>query len=90
MKKLKFTTKPAIALYAMLVAVFLGGCDMPTQYVHIAKNKPYLIVEGVELSNSNNLLKYKYTVHDASGKVIFYLDEKYVIGDTLWVGKNCH
>jgi hypothetical protein len=46
MKKLKFTTKPAIALYAMLVAVFLVGCDMPTQYVQIAKNKPYLIVEG--------------------------------------------
>ena len=26
MKKLKFTTKPAIALSTMLVAVFLCGC----------------------------------------------------------------
>ena len=26
MKKLKFTTKPAIALYAMLAAVLLVGC----------------------------------------------------------------
>jgi hypothetical protein len=26
MKKLKFTTKPAIALYAMLAVVFLCGC----------------------------------------------------------------
>jgi hypothetical protein len=90
MKKLKFTTKPTIALYAMLVAVFLGGCDAPTQYLEIPKNKPYLIIEKTELSYIETLAKYRYTTRDNSGKVVFYLDEKLIIGDTVWVGKTCH
>ena len=88
MKKLKFTTKTAIAVYAMLAVVFLGGCDMPTQYVELPKNKPYLIIEQIKLSNSESLGKYRYTTRDNSGLVVFYLDEKVNIGDTLWVGKN--
>ncbi len=76
--------------YALCVAVFLVGCDAPTQYVQIQKTQPYLIIESVELSNSDKLMKYKYTVHDWSGKVVFWLDEKYNIGDTLRLGKNCH
>lgn len=88
MKKLKFTTKTAIAVYAMLAVVFLSGCDMPTQYVQLPKNKSYLIIEQAEISNSASLGKYRYTTRDNTGKVVFYLDEKMNIGDTLWVGKN--
>lgn len=87
MTKLNFTTKTAIALYAMLCVVF-SGCDMPTQYVQLPKNKPYLIIEQTKLSDSKTLGKYRYTTRDNSGKVVFYLDEKITIGDTLWVGKN--
>ena len=87
MTKFKFTTKTAIALYAILAVVFMSGCDMPTQYVQLPKNKPYLIIEQVELSNSKTLGKYRYTTRDNTGKVVFYLDEKVNIGDTLWVGK---
>jgi hypothetical protein len=88
MTKFKFTTKTAIALYAMLAVVFLGGCDMPTQYVQLPKNKPYLIIEQAELSDSETLGKYRYTTRDNTGKVVFYLDEKMNIGDTVCVGKN--
>lgn len=88
MKKFKISTVAAIAVYAMLAVVFLGGCDMPTQYVQLPKNKPYLIIEQTELSNSESLGKYRYTTRDNSGSVVFYLDEKVNIGDTLWVGKN--
>ena len=88
MTKFKFTTKTAIALYAMLAVVFLSGCDMPTQYVQLPKNKPYLIIEQAELSDSETLGKYKYTTRDNTGEVVFYLDEKMNIGDTVCVGKN--
>ena len=89
MTKFKFTTKTAIALYAMLAVVFLSGCNnMPTQYVHLPKNKPYLIIEQTELTKSETLGKYRYTTRDNTGKVIFYLDEKLSIGDTLWISKN--
>ena len=88
MTKIKFTTKTAIALYAMLAVVFLSGCDMPPQYVKLPKNKNYLIIEQAGLSGSKTLGKYRYTTRDNTGKVIFYLDEKVNIGDTLWVGKN--
>ena len=88
MKKLNFTTKPAIALYAMLAVVFLSGCDAPTQYVQLPKNKPYPIIEQAELSDSETLGKYRYTTRDNTGKVVFYLDEKMNIGDTVCVGKN--
>lgn len=88
MTNFKFTTKTSIALYAMLAVVFLGGCDMPTQYVQLPKNKPYLIIEKAELSNNETLGKYRYTTKDNTGKVVFYLDEKLSIRDTVWVGKN--
>jgi hypothetical protein len=88
MTKLNFTTKTAIALYAMLAVVFLSGCDAPTQYVQLPKNKPYLIIGQAELSNSETLGKYRYTTRDNTGKVVFYLDEKFNIGDTVCVGKN--
>lgn len=88
MTKFKFTTKTAIALYAMLAVVFLGGCDAPTQYVQLPKNKPYLIIEQAELSDSKTIGKYRYTTRDNTGKVVFYLDEKMNIGDTVYVGKT--
>ena len=92
-KKAKFTTKTAIALYAILAVVFLSGCYVPpppTQYVQLPINKPYLIIEQAELSNSETLGKYRYTTRDNTGKVVFYLDEKINIGDTVCVGKNYH
>jgi hypothetical protein len=87
MTKLNFTTKTAIALYAIAV-VFLSGCDVPTQYVQLPKNKPYLIIEQAELSNSETLGKYRHTTRDNTGKVVFYLDEKINIGDTVCAAKN--
>jgi hypothetical protein len=74
--------------YVLLAVVFLSGCDMPTQYVQLPKNKPYLIIEQAKLSNSETLGKYRYTTRDNTGKVVFYLDEKMNIGDTVCVGKN--
>ncbi len=74
--------------YVLLAVVFLGGCDLPTQYVQLPKNKPYLIIEKTELIESETIGKYRYTTRDISGNVVFDLDEKLNIGDTLWVGKN--
>jgi hypothetical protein len=88
MTKFKFTTKPAIALYAILAVLFLSGCDAPIQYVYLPRNKPYLIIQQAELSNNETLGKYRYTTRDNTGKVVFYLDEKMNLGDTVFVGKN--
>jgi len=88
MKNLKIITKTAIVVCTMLFVIFLSGCDMPTQYVQLLKNKPYLIIDQAELSNHESFGKYRYTTRDNTGKVVFYLDEKFNLGDTLWVGKN--
>jgi len=88
MTKFKFTTKTPIALCAMLAVVFLSGCNGPTNYIQLPKNQTYLIIEKAELSNSKALGKYRYTTRDNSGKVVFYIDEKVCIGDTLWFIKN--
>ena len=74
--------------YVLLAVVFLSSCDAPAQYVQLPKDQPYLIIQKTELSDSKTLGRYRYTTKDNTGDVVFYLEEKMNIGDTLWVGKN--
>jgi hypothetical protein len=85
MKKLKFTTKTAIALYVMLAVVFLSGCNDPKQFIYEGGG---LIVTGVKVGDKPERGKYIYYTKDQSGDVTIWSNGVFNIGDTLRVGKN--
>lgn len=65
--------------------MILGGCNsMPVKNIYLLRDKPYLIVSSIEMSGDSTYGKYRYKADE----YIFYLDEKYNIGDTLWIGKK--
>lgn len=80
MKKLKFTTKPAIALYAMLCLVFFSSCSN-----HINE---YTIVVGIE-ANTIGKEKYKIELEFYGANQYLYTDSNvFAVGDTLWLRKK--
>ena len=84
MKNLKFSTKTAIAVYAMLAVVFLSGCDDPKQIIYEGDG---LIVTGVKVGDNPERGKYIYYTKDQSGDVTIWSNGVFNIGDTLRVGK---
>jgi len=88
LKLVKLRQKARYFLYTLLAVVLLQSCDMPTQYIQLQKNKPFIVITEITLHNGNNLGKYKYFGRDNSGMIAIYLDEKLNIGDTIWIGSN--
>lgn len=83
MKKLKFTTKPAIALSTMLVAVFLCGCVDQEQKVRDAKyqaeNNPVIIIDSCEYLT--------YRTYGGASELTHKGNCKYC---RAWAEKHCH
>lgn len=87
MKKLKFTNKVAIALIALLVAVFFSSCE------NLKIPEAPFIVKSCRQSKEEK--SYVYEVESISHKGRIHeiiMVEQYAIGDTLWVvgKKYCH
>ena len=79
MKKLNFTTKIAIALYAMLCLVFFSSCSN-----HI---NDYTVVKSIE-ANTMSKQKYKVELDFFMVNQYLYTDTVFAVGDTLWLRKK--
>lgn len=82
-------------LVILAVSFLFSQCDSPQeyfqtpeQYIYLPNNQNYLIIEKIQVNESEKLPRYKYTTKDHNGIVILHLDIKFSIGDTVWVGKN--
>lgn len=86
MKRFKIST---IAVYTMLVVVFLNGCGNPRKDPkQVIYEGDGLIVTGVKVGDIPERGKYIYYTKDRSGYVIIWSNGVFSIGDTLRVGKN--
>ena len=91
MKKLKFTTKTAIALSALLVAVFLNSCTEPIHKVYAGKQNMIVYDKKENDYTPSKYGKYRYCITDATGKDwLLIIDAEFNVGDTVFVQKNCH
>lgn len=76
MKKLNFTTKTAIALYAMLAAVLFTGCH---NFIYEKES----VVQKVENAEGHKDYKYKVFIDGFPTTQILWTNIPYQVGDTV-------
>lgn len=76
-------------LLSLITIVFLlNSCDDGPRTVFL-QDEPYMIITCTEFNSfGREYPKYSYHVRDARGEIVFYLDEKLNVGDTLYIGKK--
>jgi len=76
MRKFKFTTKTAIALYAMLAAVLFTGCH---NFIYEKES----VVQKVENVEGHKNYKYKVYIDGFPTTQILWTNIAYQVGDTV-------